>query len=681
LGSASLASQGWIGYKLVITKRSTPVAKLEFPKRMIHLDFHTGPDVPDVGKDFDADVFARSFKDAHVDSVTVFAMGHHGHLYYDTKHPARHPSLPADLNLLGSQIDALRSAGIRAPIYITVQVNEYAANQHLDWVAIDPEGRQVKRGGPLSAGWYVLDMSSPYQEYLTEVIQEVLDIFAPTDGLFLDMCWDQPSVSKWAIKGMLKQNLDPRIEDHRDLYARRTAHGYMKRYRDMVEAAHKKSKPAGVWFNSRPKTNIYEEKKFLRHVEVEALPTGGWGYAYFPYVARLVRPLKLPTLSHTGRFFKSWGDNASLKPKAALKYECCQILSQGMTSGIGDLLHPRGVPQKAVYDLIGEVYEHIEKCEPFVDGGRVVSQIALIVDPDLGDNPGPSGIGAVRALQQLRQQFDIVPRAASLDAYELAIVPESTMLDEKAVGILSAYLKDGGSLILCGPAALNADGGPVLKEMNVTVDGQSPFSHTFLRAKKSVNANLAEYDYVMYEPGFRMKPGKGAESLVRIVEPYFEREYHRFSGHSYTPPAKLSPYSAAVRNGQVITFSVPILEAYGKHASPNYRDLVGNCIDLLLPEPFIRDNGPTKLETTVIQKGKTTIVHLISFYPERRADDLDIVEDVLPLVDTRISVKLPKAPKRATLQPHGVELTCEYADGYAEVSVTLLDGHGMLVFE
>ena len=67
----------------------------KFPRRTIHLDFHTSPLIPDVGVDFDADAFARTFKDAHVDSVTVFAKCHHGRLYFDTDRPERHPGLTA----------------------------------------------------------------------------------------------------------------------------------------------------------------------------------------------------------------------------------------------------------------------------------------------------------------------------------------------------------------------------------------------------------------------------------------------------------------------------------------------------------------------------------------------------------------------------------------------------------
>ncbi|MCC2684295.1 MAG: hypothetical protein K0R75_1194 [Paenibacillaceae bacterium] len=658
---------------------------LEFPKRTIHLDFHTGPNVPDVGVNFDPEQFADTFKRAHVDSVTVFAMCHHGHLYYDTDHPARHPGLSRDLDLLGSQIDALHKVGIRAPIYISVQCNEYAANVHPEWIALNNELQQVKRSkqglSAFTPGWQILDMSSPYQDFLADILDEVLNKYAPVDGIFMDMCWDQQSCSKWAIDGMVRQGFDPRKKDDRARYARVVVHQYMQRYRDMVEEAQRKHKPAGIWFNSRPKTNLYEEKKFLRHVEIEALPTGGWGYAYFPYVARFVRPLGLPTLSHTGRFFKSWGDNSSLKPEMALMYECCQILSQGLTNGVGDLLHPRGVPNSSVYELIGKVYRHIAACEPYVEGGKLVSQIALIVDTQLGDRPGPSGIGVVRALQQLRQQFDILPPQSDLSGYELVIVPEMTPVDAPLKANLEGYLKSGGSLVLCGPAALDADGQPVLEAQGIETHGMSPYSHTFLHAASEVSQGLADYGYVMYEPGFRMTPNAGAESLVAVGEPYFQRDFDHFSGHEYTPEDRISPYAAAVKNGRVITFSAPILEAYGKHASPNYRILLGNCLNLLLPEPLIKDEGPSKLETTVVKTDRSTVVHLLSFCPERRADNMDIVEDPFPIVDMPIAVKADLKPQRVFLAPDEQDLDFEYRNGYVHTRITFTTGHAMLVIE
>jgi hypothetical protein len=293
----------------------TQPAPRQFPRRTVHLDFHTAPDIADVGRDFDPQTFARTFREAHVDSVTVFAKCHHGHLYYSTERPERHPGLAPNLDLLSEQIEALHAVGIRTPIYLSLQVDEYAAREHPEWVAHD-ENLKITRwtSSAFEAGWNVLDISSPYADYFADQLDEVLRRFAPVDGIFIDMCWDQPSVSRWPVDGMRREGLDPADLDHRDRYAKLVARRYMARYSAMVDKVLPPDAAQGVWFNGRPKTGLHEEQHFVRHIEIEGLPTGGWGYAFLPYVARYVRPLGLPTLSHTGRFHESWGDNAALKP-------------------------------------------------------------------------------------------------------------------------------------------------------------------------------------------------------------------------------------------------------------------------------------------------------------------------------------------------------------------------------
>lgn len=658
------------------------IATSAFPLRTIHLDFHTGPDIPDVGKDFDAERFARTFADAHVDSVTVFAKCHHGHLYYDTDRPERHPGLPRDLDLMGSQIEALHAVGIRAPIYLSVQCDEWAANHHPEWIALDDELRQVKWGSSAyKAGWQILDMSSPYQEYLREQIEEVLEKYAPVDGIFLDMCWDQPSSSRWAREGMVRSGLDPANADERDEYARIVALQYMQRYRDIVEPALRPGSAQGAWFNSRPKTRLHEESVLLRHVEIESLPSGGWGYAYLPYVARFVRPLGLPTLSHTGRFHKSWGDHGALKSKAALLYECSQILSLGLTGGIGDLLHPSGAPNPAVYSLIGEVYSHIEKCEPFVLGGKLLSEIGVVVNPELGDAPGPAGIGAVRALQQLRKQFDIVSPDADLSGYRLILVPESTSIEPALAKKLSAFLAEGGAIVVSGDAAIDAAGRPVMDELGIQTFGASPFSHVFLRPTGALSGVTAQFDTVMYERTVRVTAAEGSEVLCGIVEPYFERSYERFSGHEYTVPEAESAYAAVVRNGRAVTLAAPLLKAFGTHANPPYRELLGGVIDLVMPDPIVRDDGPAHLEATVVRTETSTVVHLLSFIPARLADGLDVVNDPIPIVDLALEIRLDASPTAVTLQPEGRELDFSYSNGYVSTVVSFVDGHAMVVLQ
>ena len=164
--------------------------------------------------------------------------------------------------------------------------------------------------------------------------------------------------------------------------------------------------------------------------------------------------------------------------------------------------------------------------------------------------------------------------------------------------------------MLCGAAALGPDGTPLLAEQGIEACGPSPYRNVFLRPARAVSDGLADFDHALYESGFRMVPAGGARSLVRVVEPYFERSHDRFSGHSYTPPGRLSRYSAIVLNrleggGAVITSSAPLFAAYGRHAVPEHRRLIGNCLALLLPRPLVRaPEAPSVLETTVVRRAR-----------------------------------------------------------------------------
>ena len=84
------------------------MAEKEIPFRQIHLDFHTSEAIEGVCSEFDAEEFAQTLADAHVNSITLFSCGHHGNLYYDSKmFPEMvHPHL-AHRDLLREQAEPL----------------------------------------------------------------------------------------------------------------------------------------------------------------------------------------------------------------------------------------------------------------------------------------------------------------------------------------------------------------------------------------------------------------------------------------------------------------------------------------------------------------------------------------------------------------------------------------------
>ncbi|MCL5996091.1 MAG: beta-galactosidase trimerization domain-containing protein [Chloroflexi bacterium] len=658
---------------------------LTLRQRQIHLDFHTSPYILDVGVDFDARAFAQQMKHAHVNSVTVFAKCHHGQLYYDTSHPARHPGLKKGLDLTGEQVAALHAEGIRAPIYISVLLDEYAANTHPEWIARNEDGSNVG-AKPLQAGWRVMDMTSPYQDCLAEQTAEVLARYKPVDGIFFDICMDILSLSKYAIAAMLKKGYNPENMDDRKRFAHEVTLAYMKRFYKLVKASAPK---ATVYFNSRPLTALPDDIQYLTHVEIEALPTGGWGYMYFPKNVRYARTFDKPYMGMTARFHKSWADFGGLKPFAALKYEVCQMLAHGAQCSIGDQLHPRGRLDEAAYDLIGSVYAYAEACEPWTQDAQPVTQIGLFmadVDPTAyREEPGGTNDGATRMLTQLKHQFDVVTAQSDLSAYELLILPDSVTVDETLAQKLRDFLAQGGSLLLSGRSGLGVDQQPVLPEMGVQVEGDSPYKTTYLRFGTAVGANVPKTDHVMYERGLRMLASEGAEVLAKVVEPYFDRNYQHFSSHAQTPPVKnASEYAAAVRCGNVITIAYPIFKAYGTHANLPYRLLVQNCIDLLMPHKLVDVTAPSTMEVTVMHKrGRkpATVVHLLQFVAERRTDVLDLVEDIVPVYNVPMSVRAGDAPSQVYLAPSGEMVDFEYADGCVNLIVPSVEGHQMVVIE
>ncbi|MHC4252193.1 MAG: alpha-L-fucosidase [Planctomycetota bacterium] len=651
---------------------------LKLPFRQIHLDFHTGPDIEDVGRDFDAAEFARILADAHVNSVTVFAKCHHGHLYYETDHPARHPGLKPGLDLLGEQLEALHSHGIRAPIYLSVLWDEFARREHPEWLALKPDGAPVG-AGPLKAGWRAMDMSSPYADYLADQVAEVMNKFKPVDGLFMDITFDVESCSHWATDGMRAEGLDPADEHDRRRFARKVAIGYMERYSKIMDDI--QGAPVPVWYNSRPMANLAEEKRFLQHVEIEALPTGGWGYTYFPLNVRYARTFGLPTLGMTARFHKSWADFGGLKPEAALLYETSQMLAHGARCSVGDQMHPRGTLDPAAYELIGKAYEHVEICEPWCEGAdRAVDAAVVRAGTEYHMDSGGTGAGVVRALQELRVKFDLVHAGADLAAYYLVIVPENVYVDEHLAEGLSAHLGRGGALLMAGAAAVPG-GEPALEELGIVSHGESHYPTTYIRFGELVSEGVPHTDHVIYDRGMRLEAAEGATVLARVVEPYFERTYEHFSSHAQTPADRVTDWAAAVQKGRAITIAYPIFRAYATHGNLPFRSLVGNCIARLCPDPLLRAGGPSFLETTVTRQGERTVVHLLGYAPQRRTPKLDIVEDVIELRDVPLSLKLDKAPAKVTLAPEGRELEFAYADGRVEVTVPCVRGHAIVVFE
>jgi hypothetical protein len=652
--------------------------------RQIHLDFHTSPQIPGIGADFDPDEFARTLEKARVNSVTCFARCHHGMLYYQSaKFPERiHPNLACP-NLLPEQIEACHRRNIRVPIYVTIQWDEFTADHRRDWLCIDESGFEYGTK-PLEPGFYRnLDVFHPeYRQFLFDHVGEILETM-PVDGFFFDIVQPRASLALHWIEGMERAGLNPESPIDRQKFAMQVIREWEA---EMTEFVRKKAPDATLFYNSgHVGTKHRVSKESYTHYELESLPSGGWGYLHFPQAMRYGRTLGHECLGMTGKFHTSWGDFGSYKNPAALQFECFHMLALGARCSVGDQLPPRGRLDGPTYDLIGSVYTEVEKKEPWVAGATPVCDVALLTtEEQFDDRPDggrglPNVLGAVRLLQELRASFDIVDTKADFSGYRVLVLPDSVLCPPALAQKLEAFVASGGAILATHRSGLNDSGVFATTLFGVEAIGDAPFSPDFFVPGGGLGEGLPDAGHVMYLKGLEVRPLPGAEVLARVQTPYFNRTWRHFCSHAHTPSAGEVGYPAAVRSGRVIYLAHPVFSQYQDCAPLWVKRVVGDALRLLLPDPVLEVEGPSCLITSLTHQPSQNrhVVHLLGYVPERRGARFDTIEEVLPVFDINVRVRGTGATK-ARLVPSGEPVSLTSESGSVRFTLPRLDGHAMI---
>lgn len=651
--------------------------------RQVHLDFHTSEEIPGVGSEFNAQEFAETLKAARVNSINLFARCHHGWIYYDSERfpERRHPHLTC--NLLKEQLEACHANGILAPIYVTVEWDHYTARAHPEWLMLDENGCQVGTK-PFEPGFYRrLCLNTPYADFIEAQTIELCELF-DVDGFWFDICVSYPCCCQRCVSEMRREGLEPSDPAQR----RRFADRVLVRFQERISALVRSCCPeATIYFNGNRLQQYREMIHTFTHLELESLPGGIWGYMHFPVAQRYARRLGVETVGMTGRFHTWWGDFHSFKNPAALEFECLRMLALGAKCSVGDQLHPTGKICQQTYRLIGSVYEKVEALEPWCEGVQPMAEIGVMTPeefrpPDLG-RVERIAASATRLLQELRHQFDVIDSKSDFSRYKLLILPDEIPLDGELTARLGDFLANGGALIASYRSGLRPEGGAfALPQLGVSLAGEAPYSPDFILPAR-LSRSLPDEPHVMYLKALAAEPTKGSEVLCPVVRPYFNRTYQHFCSHQHTPAEALADYPGVVRNGNCIYFAHPLFALYDQYAPLWCKKLLAEAIDLLLPEPLLRAVAPsTAVFTLNRQPSKNRmILHVLHYIPERRAALLETIEDVIPIQELPVSLKIEQQVLAVQLVPQQQPLEFRRVAGRVEFTLPKVEGHQAVAIE
>lgn len=649
--------------------------------RQVHLDFHTSEAIPSVGHAFDKAQFQAQLKAGCIDSITVFSKCHHGWSYHPTAVGEIHPGLKFDL--LKAQIEACHEIGVLAPVYLSAGLDERMATRRGDWQRRWKDGKLTWAGTLCEAGYHMVCMNTSYLDLLCAQIEEVAKNY-DADGIFLDIVGINPCWCTTCVAQMRREGKDPRDEAAAHELARRVYLNYVKRTNDAV---HKHKPGMRVFHNGGHITRGDRELAHCnpKHLELESLPTGGWGYDHFPMSAAYARTLGMPFLGMTGKFHESWGEFGGYKDPNALRVECARALALGARLSVGDQLHPSGAMDEATYRIIGAAYREVAAREAWIDGAVHRTEVAVLSAEAALRGQGASAhrdvksdTGAVRVLLEGHYQFDVIDTESALAGYKVVILPDEVRPDTALTAKLKAYVAGGGKVLATGTSARAPGSDELVLDFGCRDAGEAGFDPDYIRPVEGLGPwGIASF--VVYSGG-RKLAATGGTALANRDEPYFNRDLLHFCSHRHTPSSGKDGGPVIISGPAGILCAHPLFAVYAKRGQQAVRDLLLRCLDRLVGRKLVETKVPTQcLVTTTRQDArKRDIVHLVYAPTIKRGEGIEVVEDLVPLHQVAVSVVRSAKPSAVRLQPEGASLPFTYADGRVSFTVPAVHPHAMI---
>ncbi len=641
-------------------------------KRQVHLDFHTNGTLA-VGNNFSKEQFQNALKVGHVNSITVFSKCHHGWSYHPTQVNQMHPELKFDL--LGAQLEACKEINVNAPVYISAGFDEKEYIKRPEWRYRHSPDIKEQQSYENEVHFHLLCFNTDYLDFLCEQIEEVMQKYNPS-GIFLDIVSARVCYCDKCVADMKAQGLDINSEEDRQIFALKTFNNYV---RATNAAVRKYSDTATIFHNGGhiPKGD-YDFIECNTHLELESLPTGGWGYDHFPLSAAYVRTLKnTEFLGMTGKFHHCWGEFGGFKHPNALIYETSLSAANGAGCSIGDQMHPLGEMNMATYGLIGKAYSLIEEKEPWLDKAVNIADIAVLsAESVTGNRDENADFGANRMLLESNYLYNFIDSNMDLSDYKLLILPDVAGISDEMAEKIRNFVNNGGKIIASAKSLVKD--GKFIIDTGAEYKGENEFSPTYLIPCYETANGVTEY--IMRCNSHKIE-ANNCDIVAYMQNPYFNRTAEHFCSHMHAPNNPETSYPAAVIKGNVAYIGWDIFTAYANHGHICFKELFTHIIGKMLGNDttVIADVPDRAVVTYTRQENeKRNVLHLLFAHTTVRGKNTEVIEDTVPLYNVKCSIKHATKPSAVTLEPSGKVLEFEYINGRVEFSVPEVNIHQMI---
>jgi hypothetical protein len=359
---------------------------------------------------------------------------------------------------------------------------------------------------------------------------------------------------------------------------------------------------------------------------------------------------------------------------------------------VGDQMPPDGVLDPAVYHVLGKSFGRIKQLEPWLNQAAPVTEAALMI-PGISMErvEQPYIYGMVKLMIEARLQFDLVETGQEWEHYNLVVIPDELMPDQKTIDRLHIYIAGGGSVIVIHNGGIALDlKQSWMERYGFTFMGESSFKPAYMVTENGFIEDMPGYAFALYNGASQWKVNDPAKTLARLGEPLFQRSAEHYTSHNQSPFDHLTEYSVLAVSGRVGLAGFPLGSSYNAKGYWIYRTAFDRLLHEVLPSRLIETNAPLSTEVTVTWQSvdKATdrreryMVHIVNWSATRKTPlHPEVFEDPIALTDVRIKLNVPLRNISVKTVVSGITLEHRIINEGVEVTIPRILVHEVVCFE
>ncbi|HET7178217.1 MAG TPA: hypothetical protein VFI14_00765 [Chryseosolibacter sp.] len=621
-----------------------------------------------MGKTLTEEMVDSLLTKARPDFIQVDCKGHPGVSSYPTKVGQQAASYDKDPLALIRKVTQEHHVALYVH-YSGVQDHQYV-KLHPEQARFTPKGKSDETNASLW-GTYADDLLIPQMKELIGKYH--------IDGAWIDgECWSvRPDYQPLALKefttktGITQIPHSPKDAHYKDFveFNRKKFISYLDHYTRVLHAYNPQFQICSNWaYSSMMPEPITVGLDFLSgdFDPKNSLNTAAWQ-------SRCLSGQGMPWDLMAWSFTVDWsGKNMPRNPKTAL--QLCQEGAEVFAMGGGFQVYFKQNAdisfQPAGFDIMKDIADFVLPRRAFCHKAVPIPQIALFYSTagwknetnSVYSSSGTSEIQSILyALLDGQNAVDVLKThqlTGRLKEYPVVVVPEWEYIEPEALTMLKSYAMNGGNLLVIGAKAT---------KLFDDVLGIQAEDKGIAQSK-----NYLGYDGRLAQLNTAVRSITSSSSARPLASMYSTTDF-RF-------PSGVVATITNVGKGKIAAVYADLGETYRASTSPVVRDFLSGILETLFPDPLVKVDGSNRVHVMPTMKDGRLMVNLVNTSGDHSNPTYAGFDEIPPLHDLRVSVKLEKKPSTAILQPGAVECQMTYANGRAIVKIPELKIHSVIEF-